>query len=63
MFYAVRWLRGGAVIGEKAFSDLLEAKAFARDRLAVQKVRKGATGATVVDTAGVVYYRFGAGAG
>lgn len=39
MFYAVQWLRGGAVVGEQAFSNLLEAKAFAKDRLAVQKVR------------------------
>lgn len=62
MFYAVQWLRGGAVVGEQAFSNLLEAKAFAKDRLAVQKVRKGATAAVVADADGVVYFRFGEGA-
>lgn len=61
MFYAVRWLKGGAVVGEQAFSDLLEAKAFAKDRLALQKVRKGATAAVVADADGVVYFRFGEG--
>lgn len=63
MFYSVRWLRDGAVVGEKAFSDLLEARAFAKDRLAIQKVRKGATSAVVADTDGVEYYRFGEGGG
>ncbi len=51
------------VVGERTFSDLLEAKAFAKDRLAVQKVRKGATAAVVTDTDGVVYFRFGAARG
>lgn len=62
MFYAVRWLKDGAVVGEKAFADLLEAKSFAKDRLAVQKVRKGATAAMVTDRDGMIYFRFGAGA-
>lgn len=63
MFYTVRWLKGEAMVGEKAFSDLLEAKAFAKDRLAVHKVRKGATAAVVADADGVVYFRFGKGMG
>lgn len=61
MFYAVQWLRGGAVVGETAFSNLLEAKAFAKDRLAVWKVRRGATAAVVADSDGVIYFRFGEG--
>jgi hypothetical protein len=62
MFYAVQWLRGGVVVGEKAFSSLLEAKAHAKGRLALQKVRKGATAVVVCDKDGVVYFRFGEGA-
>lgn len=46
-----------------AFADLMAAKAFAKDRLAVQKVRKGATAAVVADADGVIYFRFGAAAG
>lgn len=59
MFYAVRWLRGDKVVGEQAFTDLLTAKAFAKDRFAVQKVRKRATAAVVADVDGVIYYRLG----
>lgn len=58
MFYAVQWLKGESVIGEQAFGDLREAKAYAKDRFAIQKVRKGVTAARVTDSEGVVYFRF-----
>lgn len=62
MFYAVQWLRGEMVVGQSGFDDLLAAKAYARDRLGIHKVRKGATAARVTDAEGVVYFRFGEGA-
>jgi hypothetical protein len=61
MFYAVEWLKGENVMARQGFEDLREAKAFAKGRFAIEKVRRGATAARVIDGAGVVYYGIGAG--
>jgi hypothetical protein len=58
VFYVVRWLRDATVIAEARFGNLLEAKAHARERLTIQRIRKGVTAAEVADMEGVTYFRF-----
>ena len=50
------WLSGERELGCHCFDDLLAAKAFASQRLQIQKIRKGADRAQVVDTDGVPYF-------
>lgn len=57
-FYKVLWLRGDHEVARHAFGDLLRAKGFARDRMHIQKIRKGADLARVVDADGVQYFEF-----
>lgn len=55
-FYRVHWLKGERELGRHAFDNLLAAKAFASERLRIQKIRKGADRARVIDADGVPYF-------
>ena len=59
MFYVVNWLKGQEVVATTKFEHLLEAKAYAKDRLHVYRVRRGVTAAVVADVEGVTYFRLG----
>jgi hypothetical protein len=55
----VRWLKGDTVVAQRRSTNLIEAKQTAAAQLPVQKVRKGATAATVTDDDGTEYLRIG----
>ena len=57
-FYIVRWMKGNTAVAEACFSSLVDAKGHARDRLGINKVRKGVTAVEVSDVDGVGYFRF-----
>jgi hypothetical protein len=57
-FYTVRWMKGATVVTETQFERLLDAKAHAKDRLAINRIRKGVTAAEVCDIEGVAYFCF-----
>lgn len=59
-FYVVRWMKGAELISETRFDHLLEAKTHAKDRLAINRIRKGVTAVEVCDIEGVEYFYFDA---
>ena len=57
-FYRVCWFRAEQEVARHVFGDLVQARRFAQDRLQIQKIRKGANRARVVDADGVTYFVF-----
>lgn len=57
-FYQVCWMREGREVGRCSFDSLVPAKNFAAERLRIQKVRKGADSARVIDADDVTYFEF-----
>jgi hypothetical protein len=57
-FYRVCWMRQGREVGRCSFDDLVSAKNFAAERLRIQKIRKGADSARVIDADDVAYFEF-----
>jgi hypothetical protein len=57
-FYRVTWLRNGREVAQHGFDDLLQARNFAKDRLRIQKVRKGVDRVCVIDVDGVPYFEY-----
>ena len=55
-FYVVRWMRGATVVSETHFDNLTDAKAHAKNRLQIQRIRKGITAVEVCDIEGVTYF-------
>jgi hypothetical protein len=58
MFYVVRFFRGREVVATHEFDGLVEAKTCAKNRLTIERIRKGATASEVADIEGVIYFRF-----
>lgn len=57
-FYRVSWLRNGREVARHGFDDLLQARNFAKERLRIQKVRKGVDCVRVIDVDGVPYFEY-----
>ena len=57
-FYLVRWMKGANAVFESKFDSLQDAKIHAKDRLAINRIRKGITAAEVSDIEGVAYFHF-----